>query len=120
MDRLELKQLRKMFFMDVVDAAKFIGDCEPRTWQRWEKGDREVPLDVIETMQHLAATRQSMLDRDFDKDDPMYTYFEEYSDFKKLTGAHYIKWRLAQSVAAGLACEKHAKICNDNDIIDDH
>lgn len=106
----ELKQLRTLLFLDVTEAAQHIGDCEPRTWQRWEKGDRAVPADVAQTMQMLALTRVDMLQVEYDAADPMYQYFSEYEDFKANTGASVINWRLAQSVSAQLVSEQQAEI----------
>lgn len=110
MTNTELKQLRTLLFLDVTEAAQYIGDCEPRTWQRWEKGDRAVPADVAQTMQMLALTRVDMLQVENDTADPMYQYFAEYEDFKAVTGASVLKWRLAQSVSAQLVSEQQAKI----------
>lgn len=120
MNNNELKQLRTLLFLDVTEAAKYIGDCEPRTWQRWEKGDRTVPADVAQKMQKLALTRIDMLQVGYDAAAPMYQYFAEYEDFNAITGASVIKWRLAQSVASVLLCEREAEawrkeeaMCND-------
>lgn len=105
----ELKQLRTLLFLDVTEAAKLIGECEPRTWQRWEKGDRAIPYDVIRDIQMLALTRLEMLQIEFDDANPNYRYFESYSDFKAAGGAgNELKWRLAQSVSAQLLCEREA------------
>ncbi|MGR5451413.1 DUF1870 family protein [Vibrio sp. PNB22_3_1] len=105
----ELKQLRRLLFLEVSEAAALIGECEPRTWQRWEKGDRSIPNDVVQTMQMLALTRLDQLQVEFDETDPNYRYFENFSDYKAAGGAgNELKWRLAQSVATALLCEKEA------------
>jgi hypothetical protein len=109
MNNNEIKQLRTLLFLDVTEAAKYIGNCEPRTWQRWEKGDRAIPGDVQQTMQMLALTRLDMLQVQYSKTDPMYQYFADYDEFYNKTGASLIKWRLAQSVAAALLCEREAE-----------
>lgn len=108
MNNNELKQLRTLLFLDVTEAALHIGQCEPRTWQRWEKGDRAIPSDVVSAMQMLALTRLDMLQFDYDEADPMYRYFDSYDAFKAATGASVVKWRLAQSVATALLCEREA------------
>ena len=43
MTNTELKQLRKLLFLDVTEAAKLIGECKQRSWQRWESGSRAIP-----------------------------------------------------------------------------
>lgn len=109
MKNTELKQLRTLLFLEVTEAAKHIGDCEPRTWQRWEQGARSVPDDVAQQMQMLALSRVELLQVEHDAADPMYTYYAEYENFKAATGASVIMWRLAQSVASVLLCEREAE-----------
>lgn len=109
MTNYELKQLRRLLFLEVNEAARLIGDCEPRTWQRWERGDRSIPTDVIQTMQMLALTRLDRLRFDFNDADPNYRYFETFKDFKSAGGGgNELMWRLAQSVATALLCEREA------------
>jgi hypothetical protein len=77
----ELKALRRFFFLDVVDAANYIGKCSVRAWQYWEKGNRKVPLDVINIMMQLKEERQELLSalsknnsfNDFKSDDLIYS-----------------------------------------------
>lgn len=105
----ELKQLRRLLFLEVSEAAALIGECEPRTWQRWEKGTRAIPQDVSKTIQMLALTRLEQLQVEFDESDPNYRYFETFSDYKAAGGTgNELKWRLAQSVATALLCESEA------------
>ncbi|WP_413734289.1 DUF1870 family protein [Shewanella sp. BJSY2023SW005] len=114
----ELKQLRRLLFIEVSEAARLIGDCEPRTWQRWEKGDRQVPGDVIETLQMLALSRYEMLQFEFDETNPNYRYFETYDEFKEAGGGgNELKWRLAQSVSAALLCERSADYWRTQEIV---
>jgi len=109
MNNNELKQLRRLLFLDVAEAAAHIGECEPRTWQRWEKGDRSIPLDVVKTIQMLALSRLEMLQFEFDESNPSYCYFETFKAYKSAGGAgNELKWRLAQSVATALLCEREA------------
>lgn len=61
MTNTELKALRRLFFLDVSEAAQFIGDCHVRTWQRWEQGTRSIPKDVIKIMNLLKGDRQEIL-----------------------------------------------------------
>ena len=46
MTNIELKALRRLFFLDVADAATYIGKCSKRAWQYWESGSRKIPDDV--------------------------------------------------------------------------
>lgn len=106
----ELKQLRRLLFLDVSEAAALVGECEPRTWQRWEKGERAIPGDVIQTMQMMALSRMEYLQVEHDESDPSIRYFETFDEYKAAGGGgNELKWRLAQSVAAALLCESEAE-----------
>jgi len=110
MTKYELKQLRKLLFIEVTEAAKLIGDCEPRTWQRWEDGSRGIPLDIEQTIQQLALTRQEQLQYEYDEHDPSCCYFDKFEEYKAAGGgSNELKWRLAQSVATALLCEREAE-----------
>jgi hypothetical protein len=61
MTNTELKALRRLFFLDVAEAAQFIGNCHVRSWQRWEQGVRAIPEDVIKMMNLLIEERQGIL-----------------------------------------------------------
>lgn len=61
MTNIELKALRRLFFLDVSEAAQFIGGCHVRSWQRWEQGTRRIPDDVIKMMNLLREDRQEIL-----------------------------------------------------------
>lgn len=109
MTNFELRQLRKLLFLEVTEAAKHVAEVEPRTWQRWEDGSRKIPLDVEQTMQMLSLTRTDLLAVDFESNDAAYLYFDDIEDHAKVLGIRsVIKWRLAQSVAAQLTMEQSA------------
>ncbi|AWK84453.1 DUF1870 family protein [Photobacterium damselae] len=115
----ELKQLRRLLFLEVSEAATLIGECEPRTWQRWEKGDRAIPRDVSKAIQMLALTRLERLQHEFDEADPNYRYFESFDEYKISGGTgNELKWRLAQSVATALLCEIEADKWRMEEVID--
>lgn len=111
MTNFELKQLRQLLFLSQPEAAEHIGKVEARAWQRWEKGDRAVPLDVAEQMQMLSLTRQELLDSLPDFEHYNYKYFDTIEEYATESGIKsVIKWRLSQSVAAQLFSEKSARI----------
>lgn len=111
MTNIELKQLRQLLFFSVKEAAEFIGNCEPRSWQRWEDGTRKkIPHDVINTLQMLALKRAEMLKYEFDKINPNYQYFETFKEFKAAGGGgNELFWCLAQSVSSQLVSEQEAE-----------
>ena len=61
MTNIELKALRRLFFLDVVAAANYIGNCSKRAWQYWESGNRKIPDDVINMMNQLKEERMELL-----------------------------------------------------------
>ena len=110
----ELTQLRRLLFLEVSEAAALIGKCEPRTWERWENGDRAIPNAVSTIIQMLALTRLERLQIEFDKADPNYCYFYSFNDYKSAGGeGNELKWRLAQSVATAALCESEAEKWNE-------
>ncbi len=118
MNNNELRMLRKLFFLEVAEAAKHIGKVEPRTWQRWEDGTRNIPNDVTQTMQMLSLTRSELLIVQPDLANPAYLYFENIEDHAKVLGiTSVIKWRMAQSIAAQLVAENHASIWQSEETI---
>nr|WP_305071708.1 DUF1870 family protein [Providencia sp. wls1922] len=120
MNNFELKQLRQLLFLSQAEAAKYIGDVEPRSWQRWEKGTSPIPTDVISQMQMLSLTRQDLLDSLPDFDHYNYKYFDTIEEYAAESGVKsVVKWRLSQSVAAQLFSEKSARIWRAEEIIRD-
>ena len=114
----ELKQLRRLLFLEVSEAAQLIGECEPRTWQRWEKGDRAIPRDVIQKVQMLSLSRLEYLQHEHDESDPSIRYFETFHEYKAAGGGgNELKWRLAQSVATALLCEREAESWREEETI---
>lgn len=56
-----LQALRRLLLFSVDEAALLIGDVSPRSWQYWERGERAIPADVIETVQRLCAWREQAI-----------------------------------------------------------
>ena len=118
MNNNELRMLRKLFFLEVTEAAKYIGEVEPRTWQRWEDGTRKIPGDVINTMQMICLTRTDLLAVEFESSNAAYIYFDQLEEHEKALGvSSVIKWRVAQSIASQLTMEKYAKIWQQEEMV---
>lgn len=90
MTNIELKALRRLFFLDVSEAARFIGDCHVRTWQRWEQGTIKIPEDVIEMINLLKEDRQEILAMMLNK------------TYKDITTNDLLHARLVESIKAEL------------------
>ncbi|WP_369427036.1 DUF1870 family protein [Providencia sp. PROV236] len=120
MTNLELKQLRQLLFLSQSEAAEHIAKAETRTWQRWEKGDRSIPSDIVEQMQMLALTRTELLSVEPDLSHYNYQYFDSLDEYGKASGVRsVIKWRLSQSIAASLLAEATADNWRQSEIIND-
>lgn len=118
MTNLELKQLRQLLFLSQSEAAEHIAQVETRTWQRWEKGDRAIPLGITQQMQMLALTRYELLSVEPDFSHYNYQYFDSIDEYAQISGVRsVINWRLSQSVAAQLFSEKSASIWHTEEII---
>lgn len=94
MTNVELKALRRLFFLDVSEAAQFIGDCHVRTWQRWEQGTRKIPEDVMKMMNLLKEDRQEILAMMLNK------------TYKDVTTNDLLNARLVESVKAELLAKR--------------
>ncbi len=120
MTNLELKQLRQLLFLSQAEAAKEIGQVEPRAWQRWEKGDRSIPSDVVDQIQMLSLTRCELLSIEPDLTHYNYQYFDTIEEYFEVSGSKsIIKWRLAQSVSAALLSERFAELWKEEEAIQD-
>lgn len=95
--------------MTTKEVSEVVGDCDTRSWQRWEKGQRKVPLHITQSMQKLALARLELLKSKGAKTDVNCRYFEEYEEYLEAGGdGNVLKWRIAQSVGAALLCERDA------------
>ena len=111
MTHTELKMLRKLFFLQAIEAAEHVAGVTKKTWYRWEEGSRNIPRAVQDTMIMLAATRVDLLSSRVDVLDSAYQYVELFEDYPKTFGlSSVIKWRMAQSVAAQIMSEHYATI----------
>lgn len=116
MNCYELQALRKLFMLDVSEAAELIGKVSNRTWQYWEADRSPVPDDVAEEMMLWNCWRDDLLDIRIDQckaedEEPIkLNYYKTLDDFEKRTGKrNVITWRLSQSIAAQLYSER---LCN--------
>ncbi|HDR1063374.1 Aca2/YdiL-like domain-containing protein [Pasteurella multocida] len=99
MTKEQLQQLRKALFLDVAEAAEFVGNVSPRAWQRWESGDRAIPSDVENKMIELTKVQKIALNLALENDGYSYSFYD-YDSFGKKFGENKLKWRLYQSVLA--------------------
>ena len=109
MNHCELQALRKLFMIDVSEAAEHIGHVSARTWQYWESSRYNIPDDVILIMSQLCQKRRGILDQlkakhqaKREKGERLsLPYHQTFSSFeKKFPKSDVIAWRLHQSTTA--------------------
>ncbi|WP_165465610.1 DUF1870 family protein [Enterobacter cloacae] len=112
MNNLALLACRKMLFLEVAEAAKYIGNVEARTWRYYEAGRSAIPEHIASKMIGFMQRRDSLLDElrqkaiDFRKRGegrqavPFYVSFEQYQEETGLDD--FIEWRIDQSVKTRL------------------
>ncbi|NRB79163.1 MAG: DUF1870 family protein [Saccharospirillaceae bacterium] len=119
MNCYELQALRKLFMLDVKEAAELIGKVSARTWQYWESDRSPVPDDVAEEMLFwngwrddcFAARLEQCNPQNSGEDRIKLNYYKTLDDFEVVTGKrNVITWRLSQSVAAQLYSERLADL----------
>jgi hypothetical protein len=115
MNNLTLLACRKLFFLEVVEAAEHIGSVSPRTWRYYEAGRNKIPDHIVSKMEQLLQRRiqlkQEMRDEALRFKErgegrqaiPYYVTFEQYVDETGLTDR--LEWRLDQSVKSILYVE---------------
>ncbi|MDI4654571.1 MULTISPECIES: DUF1870 family protein [Pseudoalteromonas] len=62
LNNFELQALRKLLYLDVSEAAEFVGKVANRTWQYWESGRSQVPKDIDYEMYGLLSQRNQLID----------------------------------------------------------
>lgn len=115
MNNLALMACRKLFFLDVVEAAQHIGNVSPRTWRYYEAGRSKIPDAIASKMEGLLQ-RRITLKEEMRQDAlrfkakgegrqaiPYYVTYKQYTEETGLTD--YLEWRLDQSVKSILYVE---------------
>lgn len=98
-----------------------IGGVSARSWQYWERGERRIPDDVIETMRRLCAWRQqaiAMTDAQMRTLQDRYggghgmtlVWYPTLDDWLTLPGREPLFWRPHCSVVAELAARHGAQV----------
>lgn len=109
-----LQALRRLLFFSVEEAAALIGGVSPRSWQYWERGERPIPADVIETMRRLTDWRAKALDaarkslaglqaRHGPAEGIRLVWYQTADDFATVDGFDPLLWHPHCSVIAELA-----------------
>lgn len=115
MNNLELQACRKMLFLDVMEAATYIGDVGPRTWRYYESGRSSVPERVLLKIDALLHRRADVLEQlraeavDHRKKGDgrlVIPYHPTYEQFERETGVpDRLEWHIDMSVKSALYLE---------------
>lgn len=116
-----LQALRRLLFFNVEEAAALIGGVSPRSWQFWERGERTIPADVIETMSRLLVWRAEALSqykaalaalaaRHGAPVTARLVWYQTADDWASVAVADPLLWRPHCSVAAEIAADYGAEL----------
>lgn len=116
-----LQALRRLFFFSVEEAALLIGCVSPRSWHYWERGERNIPADVIATVerlclwraQALAAAEASIADvqaRQGPQSEMVLVWYQTLDEWATLPGREPLLWRPQCSVVAELTARHGARL----------
>ncbi|PWC16981.1 DUF1870 domain-containing protein [Brenneria roseae subsp. roseae] len=118
MNHLELQALRQLFFMSIDEAANYIaGDKNTEMWQRWEKGEQDIPPSVIETLTLMNKKRKERINAIIEKinnriGNNTMRFFPDYDAFRSVyTEGDYLEWKIYQSVATELYSHNLERLC---------
>lgn len=103
----ELQAMRKLLMLDVSEAAEWIGNVTPRTWQRWESGDRSIPSDIDMEIYGLIQIRNKMIDEltgwqvENHGELLKMKYYHTFEQFEAdHEGANRVTWRIHQAAVS--------------------
>lgn len=93
----------------------------PRSWQYWERGERAIPADVIDTVLRLCAWRgqalagaeasvASIRARHGAPAEVVLVWYQTLGDWASLAGREPLQWRPQCSVVAELAARHGARL----------
>lgn len=115
MNNLALLAARKLMFLEVTEAAKYIGNVEPRTWRYYESGRSSIPPMIEQKMKALLQRRESLKAELKGRAEehkklgqgrqvlPFFVTFEQYKEEAGLDDL--LEWRIDQSVKSSLYIE---------------
>ncbi|MEL4016620.1 DUF1870 family protein [Dryocola sp. LX212] len=115
MNNFALLACRKLLFLDVVEAARHIGNVEPRTWRYYESGRSSLPEPIMKKMHSLLHRREILLNdmrvqaqehRKLGQGRQVVPFYVTFEQFREETGHDdVVEWRLDMSVKSALYIE---------------
>jgi hypothetical protein len=115
MNNLALLACRKLLFLDVVEAARLIGNVEPRTWRYYESGRSPLPESIVKKMHVLLQRREALLadmrqqaqeHRRLGQGRQVVPFFVTFEQYQRETGRQdVLEWRIDMSIKSALYIE---------------
>lgn len=103
MKNFELKIARELLGLTQSEAAQEIGKVSVRSWNYWESGDKNIPIDVQEKVNHLLERRKEIICFFLEKEQAKKTVIIYYLTPEYCQGI--LDWRFSQSLARTLALD---------------
>lgn len=123
-----LQALRRLLFFSIEEAALMLaagpdhpGGVSPRSWQYWERGERSIPADIVETITRLCAWRATAFEssstqiaalrnRHGAPSDIVLVWYQTLDDWTSMDVREPLLWRPQCSVVAELAARLGARL----------
>ena len=102
MNALELQAIRHIFAMTVEESARYIArDNNVSAWQQWEKGEREIPEDIIRICSEMNRIGNNTM-----------RFFPDLNAFQAVYHHDgFLDWKIYQSAAVELYAHDLERMC---------
>ena len=118
MNALELQAIRHIFAMTVEESARYIArDNNVAAWRQWEKGEREIPEDIIRICSEMKARRKLRINAIIDKinnriGNNTMRFFPDLNAFQAVYHHDsFLDWKIYQSAAVELYAHDLERMC---------
>lgn len=111
-----LQALRRLLFYSIEEAAQLLAagpdhpnGVSPRSWQYWERGDRAIPPDIVDTVTSLCDWRARQIAA-AGRGGRALVWYATLDDWMSLSTRRRIHWRPHCAVVAELAARHGAPV----------
>ncbi|ACZ75676.1 MULTISPECIES: DUF1870 family protein [Dickeya] len=118
MNHLELLAMRQLFLLSVDEAAYYIAeDGNNEQWEMWERGEREIPLPIVEKFESMKKERKQRISAIIEKinnriGNNTMRSFSSFNEFLAVyTDGDFLEWKVYQSVANELYSRDLERLC---------
>lgn len=118
MNALELQAIRHIFAMTVEESARYIArDDNTAAWQQWEKGEKEIPEDIVRICSEMKARRKLRINAIIEKinnriGNNTMRFFPDLNAFQAVYHHEgFLDWKIYQSAAVELYAHDLERMC---------